>query len=137
MKIFLFSNKNFYCERKKLKPENYLKQMRDSQSAVLLCPPNIYFTIYAQEYIVWASQTYVNQSFFLFVLRFPINISAQACSLTQSNVSSLWDRKAFQVFVHLKLENRLIKGRKWFQLCPGQKFETNRTQQTWDRKRKI
>ena len=80
-----------------MKPRKLFETNEGFPVGSLIVPPNIYFTIYAQGYIVGASQTYVNQSFFLFVLRFPINISAQACSLTQSNVSSLWDRKAFQV----------------------------------------
>ena len=73
-----------------LKPKKWVKKNEGfavSRSIkILLCLisplPNIYFTMYVWECIVGASQ-----SFFLFVLRFPINISAQTSSLTQSNVS--------------------------------------------------
>ena len=74
----------------------------------------------------WVKQ-YVNQSFSLFVLCCSPLIFEHRTSLTRSNVSFLWDRKAFkaQSFVQLlKLENRLIKGLKPFQSCPAHIFET-------------
>ena len=121
-----------------LKPKKWVKTNEGfavgRSIKILLCLipplPNIYFTMYVWECIVGASQ-----SFFLFVLRFPINISAQTSSLTQSNVSSLWDRKAFKVLSSWSWKTDWSKNGNYFNCVLARNLKQTNTID-WRRKKK-